>query len=56
MGIKGIRTALKVDLIKHAREQPGLHVCFVLLLAVALLIPNRTDGIQKVCQVMTFQL
>lgn len=27
MGIKGIRTALKVDLDKHAREQPGLHVC-----------------------------
>jgi hypothetical protein len=26
MGIKGIRTALKVDLDKHAREQPGLHV------------------------------
>ncbi|KAJ5668214.1 uncharacterized protein N7477_006784 [Penicillium maclennaniae] len=25
MGIKGIRTALKVDLDKHAREQPGLH-------------------------------
>ncbi|KAJ5902779.1 formamidase [Penicillium taxi] len=25
MGIKGIRTALKVDLEKHAREQPGLH-------------------------------
>ncbi|KAJ5198050.1 uncharacterized protein N7498_007167 [Penicillium cinerascens] len=25
MGIKGIRTALKVDLNKHAREQPGLH-------------------------------
>lgn len=27
MGIKEIRTALKVDLNKHAREQPGLHVC-----------------------------
>jgi len=26
MGVKGIRTALKVDLDKHAREQPGLHV------------------------------
>jgi hypothetical protein len=26
MGIKEIRTALKVDLNKHAREQPGLHV------------------------------
>lgn len=26
MGITGIRTALKVDLEKHAREQPGLHV------------------------------
>ncbi|KAJ5797831.1 Acetamidase/Formamidase [Penicillium pulvis] len=25
MGITGIRTALKVDLEKHAREQPGLH-------------------------------
>ncbi|OKO97234.1 hypothetical protein PENSUB_10028 [Penicillium subrubescens] len=25
MGIKEIRTALKVDLNKHAREQPGLH-------------------------------
>lgn len=25
MGVKGIRTALKVDLDKHAREQPGLH-------------------------------
>ena len=27
MGIKGIRTALKVDLDKPAREQLGLHVC-----------------------------
>lgn len=27
MGIKGIRTALKVDLNKPAREQSGLHVC-----------------------------
>lgn len=27
MGIKGIRTALKVDLNKPAREQLGLHVC-----------------------------
>jgi hypothetical protein len=26
MGIKGIRTALKVDLNKPANEQPGLHV------------------------------
>jgi hypothetical protein len=26
MGIKGIRTALKVDLNKPASEQPGLHV------------------------------
>ena len=26
MGAKGIRTALKVDLEKHAREQTGLHV------------------------------
>jgi formamidase len=26
MGIKGIRTALKVDLDKPASEQPGLHV------------------------------
>jgi len=26
MGIKGIRTALKVDLDKPARDQPGLHV------------------------------
>ncbi|OQD77059.1 hypothetical protein PENDEC_c003G00943 [Penicillium decumbens] len=25
MGVKGIRTALKVNLDKHAREQPGLH-------------------------------
>ncbi|KAJ5162117.1 Formamidase FmdS [Penicillium capsulatum] len=25
MGLNGIRTALKVDLDKHAREQPGLH-------------------------------
>ncbi|KAJ5692425.1 formamidase [Penicillium macrosclerotiorum] len=25
MGVKEIRTALKVDLNKHAREQPGLH-------------------------------
>jgi hypothetical protein len=34
MGIKGIRTALKVDLNKLAREQPGLHVCSYLLQVV----------------------
>jgi hypothetical protein len=28
MGIKGIRTALKVDFDKPASEQPGLHVSF----------------------------
>lgn len=27
MGVKGIRTALKVDLEKPAWEQQGLHVC-----------------------------
>lgn len=26
MGVKGIRTALKVDLEKPAWEQPGVHV------------------------------
>lgn len=31
MGIKGIRTALKVDLDKPAWEQPGLHVCSCVL-------------------------
>lgn len=53
MGIKGIRTALKVDLDKHAREQPGLHVCGPSRhhKARTELTFYRTDGILTVRQV-----
>jgi hypothetical protein len=51
MGVKGIRTALKVDLEKHAREQPGLHVSRPHHHEVRPgLTLSRTDGILTVCQ------
>lgn len=40
MGIKEIRTALKVDLNKHARDQPGLHVRQSLII-VSLQTPQK---------------
>lgn len=51
MGIKGIRTALKVDLDKPAREQLGLHVCADLpgcSLCIIADLSDRTDGTPKV--------
>lgn len=47
MGVKEIRTALKVDLNKHARDQPGLHVRQSLIM-ISLQTPkadwSRIDG------------
>lgn len=49
MGIKSIRTALKVDLEKHASQQPGLHVwTFSFNFHVQANMCRRTDGIQTV--------
>jgi hypothetical protein len=53
MGLKGIRTALKVDLNKPAREQPGLHVRLYLPFVVAhCSFLDRIDGIRKACHVI----
>lgn len=51
MGLKEIRTALKVDLDKPASQQPGLHVSSVHQAPEYLIAdPLRTDGTQIVCQ------
>lgn len=54
MGIKGIRTALKVDLEKSARDQPGLHVRIDAKDQKPAMtdrhLHDRTVGTQMVCQ------
>lgn len=51
MGIKEIRTALKVDLDKPASQQPGLHVSSVHQSPESIIAdPLRTDGTQIVCR------
>jgi formamidase len=55
MGIKGIRTALKVDLEKPARDQPGLHVRISMQMIKSPAMTNRhvhdrIVGTQMVCR------
>lgn len=51
MGVKEIRTASKVDLGKHAWNQPCLHVCQTQIQTsnIKLTMTPRIDGIQTVC-------
>lgn len=51
MGVKETRTATKVDLMKHAWDQPCLHVCqiYVQTDKIPANYHTRIDGTQTVC-------
>lgn len=48
MGVKGIRTAMKVDFDKHASQQAGLHVCFIIFLRYYMLHADQIHRLEPV--------